>query len=43
MKKVSSVAGKNRAALVVAAIMLVLIFGIYGPGYDSASFIYEQF
>ena len=26
-----------------AAIMLVLIFGIYGPGYDSASFIYEQF
>lgn len=26
-----------------AAIFSVLIFGMYGPGYDSASFIYAQF
>ena len=25
------------------AILAILIFGIYGPGYDSAGFIYEQF
>ena len=25
------------------AILAVLIFGLYGPGYDSAGFIYEQF
>ena len=25
------------------AILSILIFGIYGPGYDAASFIYEQF
>ena len=25
------------------AIIILLVFGIYGPGYDSASFIYEQF
>ncbi len=26
-----------------AAILSILVFGIYGPGYDAASFIYEQF
>lgn len=26
-----------------AAILILVIFGIYGPAYDSASFIYEQF
>lgn len=26
-----------------AAILVILIFGIYGPAYDSAIFIYEQF
>lgn len=26
-----------------AAIIAILVFGIYGPGYDSAGFIYEQF
>lgn len=26
-----------------SAIMIILIFGIYGPEYNSASFIYEQF
>lgn len=25
------------------AIIAILVFGIYGPGYDAASFIYEQF
>ena len=26
-----------------AAILSILIFGIYGPGYDATAFIYEQF
>ena len=26
-----------------AAIFAILIFGVYGPGFDQASFIYEQF
>lgn len=29
--------------VVEALLFLVLIFGVYGPGYDSASFIYFQF
>lgn len=28
---------------VLAAIMIILIFGIYGPSYDAANFIYFQF
>lgn len=32
-----------RWAIILAGIFSVLIFGIYGPGYDAASFIYEQF
>lgn len=30
-------------AVLMAAILSILIFGIYGPEYDAASFIYEQF
>ncbi len=32
-----------RWLIVTAGIMAVLIFGIYGPGFDGASFIYLQF
>lgn len=32
-----------RWALILLAMFSVIIFGIYGPGYDAASFIYEQF
>lgn len=29
--------------ILMAGIFAVIVFGIYGPGYDAASFIYEQF
>lgn len=32
-----------RWVIVLAGVFAVLIFGIYGPGYDASSFIYEQF
>lgn len=32
-----------RFAVVVGAVLAVLIFGIYGPGFDAAAFIYFQF
>lgn len=32
-----------RFAIYYAVIIILLVFGMYGPGYDSASFIYEQF
>lgn len=32
-----------RWAFIYAAIFFVLIFGVYGPGYDAAEFIYFQF
>lgn len=32
-----------RWVIYYAALLILLIFGIYGPAYDSASFIYEQF
>lgn len=32
-----------RWIIIFLAIFAVLIFGIYGPGYDASSFIYEQF
>ncbi len=32
-----------RFAVVLGAVMAVLIFGIYGPGFDAAAFIYFQF
>ena len=32
-----------RWAIFYLAIIIVLIFGVYGPQYDAASFIYEQF
>lgn len=32
-----------RWLLVYAAVAVILIFGIYGPGYDASAFIYEKF
>ncbi len=32
-----------RWCIILAGIFAVLLLGIYGPGYDAASFIYEQF
>ena len=32
-----------RWLIYIAAVLLPLVFGGYGPGYDAASFIYEQF
>ena len=32
-----------RWSILLAGIATVLVFGIYGPGYDSATFIYMQF
>ncbi|MBR5226389.1 MAG: MBOAT family protein [Clostridia bacterium] len=32
-----------RHSLLLACIMFVLIFGIYGPGYDPVDFVYMQF
>lgn len=32
-----------RWAIYIAAVLLLLIFGHYGPGYDAANFIYEAF
>lgn len=32
-----------RYFLLFAGVMLVLVFGIYGPGYDPAAFVYMQF
>ena len=41
-----SIASQNiifRWIIYYGAILAILIFGMYGPGYDSAGFIYEQF
>lgn len=32
-----------RWAIYIGIILVILIFGIYGPGYNASSFIYEQF
>jgi len=32
-----------RWAILLMAVLAVIVFGIWGPAYDSASFIYEQF
>ncbi len=32
-----------RWIIIFACLLAVVIFGIYGPGYDSSTFIYEQF
>ena len=32
-----------RWTIIYAAVLIVLFLGIYGPGYDTGSFIYEQF
>ena len=32
-----------RFAVIVAGIMLVLVFGMYGPGFSAAEFVYMQF
>ena len=29
--------------VIYCAVFILIIFGMYGPGYDSAAFIYEQF
>lgn len=35
--------GVFRWCVYCAAVMAVIVFGMYGPGYDAGSFIYEQF
>lgn len=40
------IAGQNimiRWTVYYAAVFTLIIFGMYGPGYDAASFIYQQF
>ncbi len=32
-----------RWVIIFVALLSIVIFGIYGPGYDASSFIYEQF
>ena len=32
-----------RWAVYLAAILMIVIFGVYGPGFDAASFIYQNF
>ena len=32
-----------RWIIIFAGIFALMLFGIYGPGYDASSFIYEQF
>lgn len=32
-----------RWVIILAGLFAIIIFGIYGPGYDASSFIYEQF
>lgn len=32
-----------RWLIIFAGIFAVIVFGVYGPGYDASSFIYEQF
>lgn len=32
-----------RYPVYIAAVLVILIFGIYGPGYDAAQFLYMQF
>lgn len=32
-----------RWMIIFAGLFAVILFGIYGPGYDASSFIYEQF
>jgi hypothetical protein len=32
-----------RWAVIYIAIFSILIFGIYGPGFDASSFVYMQF
>ncbi len=32
-----------RTIVYIAAVVSVVLFGVYGPGYDSAVFIYQQF
>ena len=32
-----------RWAVIYAAIFAILIFGVYGLGYDASAFLYEQY
>ena len=41
-----SIARQNivfRWIIYLSAVMIILVFGMYGPGYDAAGFIYEKF
>ena len=39
----SAVPGWARGALALLAVLLIVVFGIWGPGYDAQAFIYFQF
>ena len=32
-----------RFAVILAGIMMILVFGVYGPDYSAAEFVYMQF
>jgi hypothetical protein len=32
-----------RWAVYIGAIVFLVLFGVYGPGYEAADFIYQQF
>ena len=32
-----------RLAVITAGIMMILLFGMYGPGFSAAEFVYMQF
>ena len=32
-----------RYIVAIGAVLVILLCGIYGPGYDASSFIYQQF
>lgn len=42
-EKILGLGAGFRWIIVAAAILIVLLCGIWGPGYDAASFIYQQF
>ena len=42
-KTISQQALPVRWGIYLTALFAVVIFGVYGPGYDAASFIYQQF
>ena len=42
-EKILSLGLLLRWVIIISAILVVLLCGIWGPGYDAASFIYQQF